>query len=125
MDRRTLFSAVFGGLATGVTAEASGLPPRSVANGLPFDPTAAGRDANGKAVCRIYRVAADGQWREIQPGDVRAGDRIVCVGQDGGRLWMCQSIDVLDTVPPENGNAGGVRQDPDGKYENLLVAKGG
>jgi hypothetical protein len=109
MRRRSLF-----GLAAG--AVASLFVPRAAAK--PIDHTKPDRDANGSAICRIYRKAGDGQWREIRTSDVKAGDTLICIGQDGDRLWMAESMGVERVFPPHNGDTGGVSIKP-GTFSEL------
>jgi hypothetical protein len=77
-----------------------------------FDPTKANRDEGGRAICRIYRAANDGTWREIQHADIQPGDKIVTIGQDGDRLWVADSMTVQSTFPPQTDDAGGVITEP-------------
>jgi hypothetical protein len=118
MDRREMFTAAFSSLL----AAPGGAATFPAAAG--FDPTVAPRDANGRAVCRIYRQDAAGAWREVLPADVKAGNRIICVGLDGRRLWMVRLIDVAEARPPEDGDGGSVVLDSTGKFVNLLTLEG-
>jgi len=67
------------------------------------------RDAAGRKICRTYRRDQDGRFREILRSQVRRGDRIICIGQDGFRLFKCEQIDVEEIILPDNNDAGGVR----------------
>ncbi len=96
MNRRSLFSAVTGFLA--------GLTLRPKAD-EPFDPTIAARDSHGGAITRIYRKAADGHWREIQQTEVKPGDTIIQIGQDGDRLWRASSTVIDQILPSDDGHA--------------------
>lgn len=102
MKRRTFFG--------GLVAATGGLfgMGRTEANVRPaeFDPTVPSRlDAQGTAVCRVYRETEDdrtGQrvWLEIQVEDIRVGDRIIRVGQDGRRLWCADALTVTEITGP-------------------------
>jgi hypothetical protein len=114
MNRRALLAS----LLTPAVGAAASVP--AVAVLAPDDPTRPARDARGKAVCRVYREEAQGVWRQIRTDEVRAGDRIVCIGQDGDRLWKADAMTVAGLVAPQNGDAGGVMTDP-AKDNNLLI----
>lgn len=98
----------FGGLAA--VAAGMGLPRVAAA----FDPTVPSRAADGGAICRNYREGANGVWMEIAISDIRPGDRIIRIGQDGRRLWLCDALTVREMVPPhaDNAMAGGVIVEP-------------
>ena len=121
MLRRSFFgralAALGFGAATGGNAPGSGAAVRGVTFFAPFDPP---RDANGNAVCRVYRRDAAGVWRMIRPADVREGDHIILVGQAGDRLFRCEEATVGTLVPPRDGDAGGFV--PVGEGTDLMAA---
>lgn len=69
-----------------------------------LDPTVAPRDSRGECVTRVYRETPDRGWREIQIAEINPGDKIICIGQDGDRLWRANSIKVISTEPVEPGS---------------------
>lgn len=102
MKRRTLFGLSIGALLAPFFGRTSAAE---------IDHTIPERDANGKVICRIYRLGGDGTYREIRREEVRAGDQIVLIGQDGDRLWKAEALTVLETIAPTNGDSGGVTSD--------------
>lgn len=101
MRRRSFFGGIAALFGLGATARA--------ADGPLFTPE---RDGKGKPVSRVYRQAADGQWRQVRIADIRPGDRIVCVGVCDDRLFMAQAGVVAEMVPARGGDAGGFRSVP-------------
>lgn len=117
MKRRSLIGMMLGSVAGLFASRAKAEPvPVPVINVDPypaavqFDPTKANRDGAGRAICRIYRETPDGTWREIQQRDIQPGDKIICIGQDGDRLWRAAALRVEQPFPPdaEARDSGGV-----------------
>jgi hypothetical protein len=70
----------------------------------------------------VYREGADGSYREIRRHDVRPGDRIIMIGQDGDRLWKAEAVTALQ-YDPDCSPAGGVLVDGDAPRPNLLASE--
>lgn len=102
MKRRSFFGGVAAmlGFAPAGTAAVAGC------GAARFDPTVPpGFDGRGSPVCRVYRESEDERtgrwvWLEIQLGEIRPGDRIIRIGQDGPRLWVADAFTVTEIVPP-------------------------
>lgn len=120
MQRRSFFGGLLAAFGLASTATAS----MSV---TPLDPTVARRDARGSAVTRVYRMRNDGdkcEWHEIKPEEVKKGDRIICVGQDGGRLWKCEAFTAASDFYRPNRREAGQTDVADGSEKDLMVAPG-
>lgn len=46
------------------------------------------RGSDGKALARVYRQDERGNWQQIDIMSIKPGDKILCVGITGGRLWQ-------------------------------------
>lgn len=114
MRRRSFFSAVGGAIAAlfanPTTAQAAG---KDHTKPDEYDPS-------GEAICRIYRQVKDGTYRQIQRSEIRVGDRILMVGQNGDRLFMCRegTVAAISHEPYQNG--GYVPDDSKGQRDLLM-----
>lgn len=88
----------FGLLAAGVGAVA--LTGRKAAASVGLVPCE--RDLAGRAVARCYTQSpGDGKWREVPRQSLKKGDRVIMVGIDGDRLFMCTAFEAdSDYQPP-------------------------